>query len=609
MGVWRITCSASPAPRRCARGRLVVPAMRQPDRALATPAGEASGRRRSRPPCRAARPAGSRRRGRPRPARGWWRCRAPPARCAELKPALRHSAMHLVVEAGAAAAREEDERLGRERGERHRAALPAPCGARERMIGAHERRPAARDRARSRRSRPESCGASGLRMKPICRRRSSQRVDLLHRHLLLEHAGGRPAAALRNARMVCGERRDQRGRRREADLELADLAALRPSDDRRRPLGLLQRRPRLDQQRAPGLGQLDPAIGALEQPRLEASAPARGSAGSAAAARCRDAARRGRNAAPRPARRNSGGGAAPWRSFVTHINPVANHIGHYRIGSIPFSTAMGASRTSTERARTTPTRFDPVTLEIFWSRLISIADEAAAGLLRTAFSTIVRESNDYATVLMDRNGNSVSENTGGIASFSCILPRTTKAFLAALPGRDLAAGRLRHHQRSLARHRPPARFHLRQPDLPSRRAGRLRRLDRAFARRRRRAVVGRLPRAVRGRHPHPARSGSCARASRNDELIELILANVRVPRQVLGDFEAQVTANEVCVRRAEEFLAGRRSRRPAAPGAQPSMPAPTSPCAAPSRRCPTAPTGRRSRPTASTSSSPASPAP
>src|SRR5690606_27768399 len=48
--------------------------------------------------------------------------------------------------------------------------------------------------------------------------------------------------------------------------------------------------------------------------------------------------------------------------------------------------------------------FDPVTLEIFWSRLISIADESAAALLRTSFSTIVRESNDFATVLMDANG-------------------------------------------------------------------------------------------------------------------------------------------------------------------------------------------------------------
>src|ERR1700739_2984890 len=77
--------------------------------------------------------------------------------------------------------------------------------------------------------------------------------------------------------------------------------------------------------------------------------------------------------------------------------------------------------------------FDPITLEVYWSRLISIADEAATGLLRTAFSTIVRESNDYGTVLMDRSGDSISENTGGIASSSCILPRTTKAFLAKFP--------------------------------------------------------------------------------------------------------------------------------------------------------------------------------
>src|SRR5262245_53792682 len=43
-------------------------------------------------------------------------------------------------------------------------------------------------------------------------------------------------------------------------------------------------------------------------------------------------------------------------------------------------------------------QFDPVTLEILWNRLISIADESAAALLRTSFSTIVRESNDFTTV-------------------------------------------------------------------------------------------------------------------------------------------------------------------------------------------------------------------
>ena len=77
--------------------------------------------------------------------------------------------------------------------------------------------------------------------------------------------------------------------------------------------------------------------------------------------------------------------------------------------------------------------FDPVTLEIFWSRLISIADESAAALLRTSFSTIVRESNDFGTVLMDANGDSLSENTGGIPSFAGILPTTLKHFLVKYP--------------------------------------------------------------------------------------------------------------------------------------------------------------------------------
>ena len=79
------------------------------------------------------------------------------------------------------------------------------------------------------------------------------------------------------------------------------------------------------------------------------------------------------------------------------------------------------------------TEFDAISLEILWSRLTSIADESAAALLRTSFSTIVRESNDFATVLMDAEGNSLAENTGGIASFNGILPRTLKHFLDVYP--------------------------------------------------------------------------------------------------------------------------------------------------------------------------------
>src|SRR4051812_48536575 len=79
------------------------------------------------------------------------------------------------------------------------------------------------------------------------------------------------------------------------------------------------------------------------------------------------------------------------------------------------------------------TTFDAITLEILWSRLISISDESAAALLRTSFSTIVRESNDFATSLMDANGDSLAENTAGIPSFVGIMPRTLKHFLKRFP--------------------------------------------------------------------------------------------------------------------------------------------------------------------------------
>ena len=55
--------------------------------------------------------------------------------------------------------------------------------------------------------------------------------------------------------------------------------------------------------------------------------------------------------------------------------------------------------------RTEPS--DPITLEVWWSPLA--ADEAATTLLRTAFSTIIRESNDYTVVLMDTSGQTIAE--------------------------------------------------------------------------------------------------------------------------------------------------------------------------------------------------------
>lgn len=201
----------------------------------------------------------------------------------------------------------------------------------------------------------------------------------------------------------------------------------------------------------------------------------------------------------------------------------------------------------------TLTEFDPITLEISWSRLISIADEAATGLVRTAFSTIVRESNDYATVLMDRNGDSVSENTGGIASFSCILPRTTKTFLQRFPAETWQPGDC-----VITNDPWLATGHL--PDFTA--------VSPIFYQDRLVGFAGSISHSPdvggalwsadcrelfeEGIRIPPSRLFRAGQ--RNEQLVEILTANVRIPGPVMGDLEAQVVANEVAVRRVQEFL-------------------------------------------------------
>jgi N-methylhydantoinase B len=47
---------------------------------------------------------------------------------------------------------------------------------------------------------------------------------------------------------------------------------------------------------------------------------------------------------------------------------------------------------------------DPIVFQVLWSRLISIADEIAATLVKTAFSLVVRDNHDYACGLYDAQG-------------------------------------------------------------------------------------------------------------------------------------------------------------------------------------------------------------
>lgn len=197
--------------------------------------------------------------------------------------------------------------------------------------------------------------------------------------------------------------------------------------------------------------------------------------------------------------------------------------------------------------------FDPVSLEIYWNRLISIADESAAALLRTSFSTIVRESNDFATSLMDANGDSLAENTAGIPSFVGILPRTLKQLLARIPREQWRPGDC------IITNDPwMATGHL--PDVTMVSAVFHRGRHVGFA-----GTIAHLPDIggslwgadCRELFEEGLRIPPCkllVEGKPNQDVHDFILGNVRVPDQVLGDLQAQITAHRVCARGLSEFL-------------------------------------------------------
>jgi len=83
---------------------------------------------------------------------------------------------------------------------------------------------------------------------------------------------------------------------------------------------------------------------------------------------------------------------------------------------------------------------DVIALELFWTRMISIVDEAAAAMVRTSFSTNVRESNDFACVLTDEHGYSLAQATHSIPSFLGTVPKTIRHFIAAFSPACLQPG-------------------------------------------------------------------------------------------------------------------------------------------------------------------------
>src|ERR671934_1232916 len=83
---------------------------------------------------------------------------------------------------------------------------------------------------------------------------------------------------------------------------------------------------------------------------------------------------------------------------------------------------------------------DPVLLEVIWNRLLSVANEQQEALIRTAFSTIVRESQDLACGMFDTKGRMIAQSISGTPGHINAMATSMKHFLTVFPADRLAPG-------------------------------------------------------------------------------------------------------------------------------------------------------------------------
>ncbi|MBO9355958.1 hydantoinase B/oxoprolinase family protein [Bordetella petrii] len=70
-----------------------------------------------------------------------------------------------------------------------------------------------------------------------------------------------------------------------------------------------------------------------------------------------------------------------------------------------------------------------IAVELLWRRLITAVDEAAISLVRTSFSSVVRDFHDYACAVFDEKGRLLAQSTHSTPGLLGILPHTVPNFL------------------------------------------------------------------------------------------------------------------------------------------------------------------------------------
>ncbi len=197
---------------------------------------------------------------------------------------------------------------------------------------------------------------------------------------------------------------------------------------------------------------------------------------------------------------------------------------------------------------------DPITLEVIWRRLISVVDEQAAALIHSSFTTVVREAGDLSAGVFDRAGNMVAQSVTGTPGHINTMANCVRKFIVP--------------QHPIDTLQPGDTLITNDPWAASGHLFDLTIVSPVFYRGRGVAFFASTCHAV---DIGGATMGGDARSvheeglaiplmklfkagEANQELFDIIRANVRVPDQVIGDIYAQEVGNRVGARKLIEML-------------------------------------------------------
>ncbi len=198
---------------------------------------------------------------------------------------------------------------------------------------------------------------------------------------------------------------------------------------------------------------------------------------------------------------------------------------------------------------------DPITLEVLWNRLIAVVNEQATALMRTSFTTVVRESGDLSAGVFDPRGNMIAQAVTGTPGHINSMATCIHHFLAVYPAETLRPGDVLITNDPQKTSGQLHDFTVITPIFDA---------DAGLI-----AFFGSTCHAIdiggRGLSAD-ARSmyeeGLFVPITKwydagkpNEELVKILRANVREPDQVMGDIHAQVAGNNVGGARLIEFMA------------------------------------------------------